>query len=126
MGIFKGRKGTHFPHAGEHLCDTSGGDRHADNDVGLVDPTRSDGAQTENERRARKGEEAERAWGCDVRNRCVVRIMVAAHSAEEGWDAGWGWGKAAMFIKSACHVLDVSYPTGPSLNRRLRSRVRLP
>jgi hypothetical protein len=59
-----------------------------------------------------------------VRNGCVVRIMVAAHSVEGGWDAGWG--KAAVFIKGACHVLDVSQVTDPSLNRRLRSHVRLP
>jgi len=87
MNILKGKKGTHLPHAGEHLRDTAGGDRHADNDVGVVDRAIGDGAQAENERRARKSEEAERAWSADVRNGCVVRIMVAAHFAEGGWDA---------------------------------------
>jgi hypothetical protein len=88
--MLKRRKGTHLPHTGEHLRDTAGGDRHADNDVVLVNPARGDGAETENKRRARKGEEAERAWGGDVRNGCVVRIMIAAHSVKGGWEAGPG------------------------------------
>jgi hypothetical protein len=40
-----------------------------------------------------------------VRNGRVVRNVVAAHSAEGGWNAKWG--KAAVFIKGACYVLDV-------------------
>jgi hypothetical protein len=123
----KEKQGTHLPHAGEHLRDTAGGDCHADNDVGVVDCAISDGAQAEDERRARKGEEAEGAWNGDARNgqRCGVRIMVAAHFAEGGWDARYGTSEFAVFIKGACHwhILDVSWVT---LYRRLRSRVRLP